>query len=134
MTLLSKLRELKEARERATQGQWSAYYEGSGDFNISADGERRAHYSKKYSDENDVLCVSGPDSCMMGGEQSENNAVFITGAANYPYAELLEVLEELHSGLKNLMRRLDDHYGGVCYDWKEQEEARAILAKLEGGE
>ena len=41
-------------------------------------------------------------------------------------------IERLRQALSNLMDRLDDHFGGPdrSYDWKEQEEARALLEAL----
>lgn len=40
-----------------------------------------------------------------------------------------ERIEELEAALSNLMRRLDDHFGGPnrSSDWKEQEDARKAL-------
>lgn len=44
----------------------------------------------------------------------------------------MNVQDELHEALKNLMRRMDDCYGGPARsnDWKEQAEARALLDRL----
>lgn len=44
--------------------------------------------------------------------------------------------KDLHDALEGLMRRLDDHFGGPIRsrDWKEQETARAALAKARGEE
>lgn len=41
---------------------------------------------------------------------------------------------DLYDALEGLMRRLDDHFGGPLRsrDWKEQEIARAALAKARG--
>ncbi len=38
---------------------------------------------------------------------------------------------ELREALENLLHRLDSHFGGAdkSQDWKEQAEARAVLAK-----
>jgi hypothetical protein len=38
-------------------------------------------------------------------------------------------VKELQIALKNLLARIDDHFGcGSEYDWKEQKEARDALA------
>lgn len=40
-----------------------------------------------------------------------------------------EETDRLREALTNLMRRLDEHFGGEpAYDWREQAEARAALA------
>lgn len=37
-------------------------------------------------------------------------------------------IAQIETALRNLMARLDDHFGGDrANDWKEQEEARAVL-------
>ena len=43
-------------------------------------------------------------------------------------------LSEAERLMRNLMVRLDNHFGGVdrSQDWQEQSEVRAFLAKLEG--
>lgn len=79
---LPELTALVEAGEKATQGEWAGWYEGSGDFAIVADGKERAYFTKEYSEDGEIVTVSGPDSRMFGGEQSENNYNFIKSAAN----------------------------------------------------
>ena len=43
---------------------------------------------------------------------------------------------DVSDALRNLMRRLDEHCGGVdaSYDWKEQEVARAVLCLVRKGD
>jgi hypothetical protein len=52
-------------------------------------------------------------------------------ARDYANARLIAAAPDLVEALSNLMRRLDDHFGGPNSnaDWKEQEAARAALAK-----
>lgn len=87
LTRLSELepiiQELVGARKKATQGEWGSFYEGSGDFalyQVKADETNISHHY--VSDDESIGTVSGPDSCMFGGEQSEKNAAFIALAAN----------------------------------------------------
>lgn len=49
-------------------------------------------------------------------------------------AHLLAASWDLREALQNLLDRVDHHFGkaGPAYDWKEQEEARAALAKSRG--
>lgn len=49
-------------------------------------------------------------------------------------AHLIAAAPDLCQALEDLMRRLDDHFGGPVRsgDWKEQEAARAALAKARG--
>jgi len=81
LSILPLVSEMVEARKVATQSAWTAIYTGSGDFDIMAAEKRRAYHSEEYSDD-EVLTVSGPDSRMFGGQESESNAKFITTAAN----------------------------------------------------
>ena len=57
-----------------------------------------------------------------------------TNAEARELAALLELAEEAKEALAALMRRLDDLFGGPdrSYDWREQEQARAILARWPG--
>lgn len=51
---------------------------------------------------------------------------------NLRIAALEEQNKKLVEALENLTNRLDDHFGGQSksYDWKEQAEARALLAEV----
>jgi hypothetical protein len=45
-------------------------------------------------------------------------------------AQQAETIANLRTALENLLRRIDSHFGSIghYYDWKEQAEARAVLA------
>lgn len=92
--------------ESATDGPWESFYEGSGDFalyQISNGKQNIAHSYEKSEDE--IATVSGPDSCMFGGQQSEKNAQFIAASRTLGPAmakALIEAEEALHKAQRCL--------------------------------
>lgn len=66
-----------------------------------------------------------------GALQYDRSEVMAQAVAN---GHLLAASWEMREALTNLLARVDSHFGGpdASRDWKEQQEARAALAKAQG--
>lgn len=100
MTTKGRLEHLAQLADAATDGEWGRYYEGSGDFVVHAIRANDKPVARAYASDEDIVTVSGPDSCMFGGEQSERNADFIAAANPKTIKALLKLVAVQHEALQ----------------------------------
>jgi len=97
------IEELKELAGKATQGEWTYFYEGSGDYLIHTKRGKIAYKNPEYCAEDEVATFSGPDSCMMGGEQTEKDMKYMVSLYNNALP-IIDALEEENKWLREALK------------------------------
>lgn len=126
--MTNNLETLKALALAATPGEWASVYEGSGDFQIIQikNAERNVGHVWVHGEDYGLCTVSGPDSRMFGGQQSENNAAFIAAANPKTVIELIEVMEMMAEALKSC-----DDAGGMHELYHDASLVEKALARFE---